>query len=345
LTRDGFRLGRAPVAALSIDGAIPDGTRRANPYFDMDFYSDSRRSVYRPKYTIESLNANSRFTYLSGALVERFSEDEDGVVVFFRTERGTASVRGRKLLLAANAINSARIALRSFGMIGVRIPILSNPYHYIPCVNLAMLGRKAQERRHSLAQLFGIYAAPHRAGERVTAAIYSYRSLLIYKLVKEMPLPAFLGTLAARALLTSFTIAGVHHPDRPSARKSLWLDRDGERYVMRAEYSLGDEEQRLVAADLQGVKRFLRALRCVPLMTISPGYGSSIHYAGTLPANEEAPLRTEPSGRIRGTKHVYAADSSGWTYLPAKGLTFTIMANARRVASHACEQLRAASIA
>ena len=43
------------------------------------------------------------------------------------------------------------------------------------------------------------------------------------------------------------------------------------------------------------------------------------------------PLRTAPSGKLNQTRHVFLADSAPWTFLPAKGPTLTLMANARRV--------------
>jgi len=57
-----------------------------------------------------------------------------------------------------------------------------------------------------------------------------------------------------------------------------------------------------------------------------------VHYAGTLPFSAiDKPLTTEPVGRLRGTGAVYVADGAAFAYLPAKGLTGTLMANADRV--------------
>jgi choline dehydrogenase-like flavoprotein len=42
-----------------------------------------------------------------------------------------------------------------------------------------------------------------------------------------------------------------------------------------------------------------------------------------------------PDGKLHGAKRVYVADGSGFNYLPAKGLTFTIMANAHLAAANA----------
>jgi len=50
--------------------------------------------------------------------------------------------------------------------------------------------------------------------------------------------------------------------------------------------------------------------------------------------------QTNGKGQLLEDSRVFVADASTWTFLPAKGLTFTIMANARRVASQAHQQLQ-----
>jgi hypothetical protein len=72
---------------------------------------------------------------------------------------------------------------------------------------------------------------------------------------------------------------------------------------------------------------------------VDPGPAGSIHYAGTIPAdNPINPLvRTLPDGTIEGLPNVFAGDSSSWNSLPAKGLSFTLAANAIRVAELAAK--------
>ena len=249
------------------------------------------------------------------------------------------AIEAHRLVLAANPLNSARIALRSGRALEAKQPLLCNPYHYIPTVNMAMLGRTSAERRHSLAQLVGSYSPPHRNGEHVFAAFFSYRSLMHFRLVREMPLPPALGLLVSRVLMNALTIVGVHHPERATDAKWIRLGRAG---VLEAGYALGDEERAAIAADIRGLKRVLRALGCVPLSTIATPAGSSIHYAGTIPiasGDGDARLTCTPDGRLRGSGCVYVADSSSWCYLPAKGPTLTMMANARRVARAAARSL------
>ena len=340
LRAHGFRLGRLPMAVLT----APLGDRLPNPYHDMDFWSDHRASVYRPVYTIRRLQLELRFTYVNQQLAERFVEDDGAVTLWTRdlsTDTGR-SFRCRRLVLAAGAINSARVALRSLGAYDTRVPMLCNPYTYMPLMNLPMLGRPASDRRHSLAQLTAIYTPPGAPDEHLVASLYSYRSLLLFKLVAEMPLPPRLGLLAARLMITSLTIAGIHHPDAPSPLRYLELKRraaGGEEIVAECEWS-ADEERTRRRREWRLARHFM-ALRCLPLSVVRPAHGASLHYAGTLPyADEDRPLTCTPEGRLRGTRSVYLADASPWRYLPAKGLTLTLMANARRVGEFVAESVR-----
>ena len=85
--------------------------------------------------------------------------------------------------------------------------------------------------------------------------------------------------------------------------------------------------------DEQLLLRFFRQLGCVPLKTIRPGHGSSLHYGGTfpiVPAGSDS-LTCDRTSRLRATRAVYLADGSIFPWLPPKGLTFNIMANADRV--------------
>lgn len=342
LRAGGFVLGRAPLALLT--RPLGEGTphaRGANPYYDMDFYTDAARSVYRPKYTVEALTDEPNFRYVDRALVERFEVDGEEVRVLFRDLRngGTGRISTRRLVLAANPLNTARIALRSRGS-RERQPLLCNPYHYIPTVNLAMLGRAVEERRHSLAQLVGSFTPAHRDGEHVFSAFFSYRSLMHFRLVREMPLPPAVGLLVSRVLMNALAIVGVHHPERATERKWVRLNAED---VLEAEYALDDRERAAIAEDLRGFGRVLRQLGCVPLSTIATPPGSSIHYAGTIPFARGAgdpTLTCAPDGRLEGMGSVYVADSSSWRYLPAKGPTLSMMANARRVAREVARSLR-----
>ena len=64
-----------------------------------------------------------------------------------------------------------------------------------------------------------------------------------------------------------------------------------------------------------------------------PKPGASAHYGGPLPMRERPERRyeTNRNGLLTGTKAVYVGDAAAFPRLPAKNLTFTIMANALRI--------------
>jgi hypothetical protein len=335
LGRRGMTLGRIPMAILSED---LNESRKANPYFDTDFYGSVRRSIYRPAYLIETLPAD-RFTLLAGRLAVRFEEKDGEVQVFSSNidDGGFETHRARRLVLCAGALNSARLALHSLGLAGVKTPILCNPYTYMPTVNLAMLGRQARDERYSMAQLGGVLRHDDRDGVSGCYQMYSYRSLLLFKLVKEMPLPPALGLLVARTLQTALAIFGIFFEDRQTETKYLRVlpgAADGRMPVAEFDYRQTPEE---IARQRRHESRFaagLRSLRCIPIGKVDPGKAGSIHYAGTIPFDNPFDRRfhANPDFTLAGTRHVYLGDGAPWNFLPAKGLSFTLMANALRVA-------------
>jgi choline dehydrogenase-like flavoprotein len=63
--------------------------------------------------------------------------------------------------------------------------------------------------------------------------------------------------------------------------------------------------------------------------------GASVHYSGTLPmSTSDLPLTTTPDCRSRDFDNLFLVDGSSFPFLPAKNLTFSLMANAARVADN-----------
>jgi len=193
-----------------------------------------------------------------------------------------------------------------------------------------------------MVQLSSIYLPGPEPEERMVAQFYSYRSLLLFKLAQSMPLPPSLAMLLSRSIVNSLLIIGINHADEASSRRWLALiqKRDESDYIKIHSERTVAERLKLMRREM-GLTRRLLSLRLVPLMMMHLPEGASIHYAGTLPFNEEShPLTCDPDGRLHETRCVFTVDGSGWKYLPAKGLTFTLMANARRIAERVAVELK-----
>ena len=332
--RRGVYLGHPSMALLS----EPFNDREGAKYHDLDFYSDRDQSAYRPWITLNKLRIRQNFTYLNNLLVLEFSEGESEISIVVKNVMTLEHrvIKCRKLLLAAGALGSARIVLRSYKGELDKLPVLCNPYIYMPCVHIRMLGGVLSGAKTSMAQAFMIYDEAGGGDDLVSMAIYTYRSLMLYNLVKETPLNFADGLRIIKYLQSSFMIVGIHHPDSFSENKYVKLLPKEDSFTgdaLFAHYELNDLELGVIARREKKIRGFFRELGCYPIKRLQPTFGASIHYAGTLPFNSDDRFgTTHPDGRLNKTKNVFIADGSGYNYLPAKGITLTLMANAYLVA-------------
>ncbi len=327
----GYVLGRPALALLT----QPKDDRAATSLRDMEFYSDDG-AAWRPATTIARLMVHPNFAYHGGALVARFDETADGITIDALDLRDGTPRRYscRRLVLAAGVLGSARIVLRSNGA-DARLPLLCNDYTYVPSLVPGRLGRSMPEHAQSLTQLALFHQ--RASADIAVGTIFSYRSLLLFRLLREMPLGVRDARTLMQYLLSGFIIAGFDHPQDRTEGKHVWREPDsssptGDRLAIA--YELTEAERRDHRARERGFASVLRTLGAWPLRRVHPPLGSSLHYAGTLPfAQDERPFTLAPDGRLHGARNVFVADASGFTFLPAKPVTLSLMANAHRVAA------------
>jgi hypothetical protein len=334
---NGVYVGRTPLALITED--LDD--RKGYKYQDMDYYSNSVNSAWRPPVTIQALRKKANFIYVGSRLVTNFTE-KDGLVKVSGIDTKNSisfSVCCRKLVLASGALGSARLVLRSLGKPGVRLPILSNPHSYIPCVQPVMLGKGTEEKKLGFGQLsYFIDKAGDDAGISV-ASSYSYQSLMLFRLISQLPINFADARNVARYLTPGLVIMIAQHPDVPSPEKYLSLVKASESPTgdkLEANYLLTAKEENTWRNRENQYISLMRRFSTFAMKRVPTEHGSSIHYAGTLPFSKtnRGEFSLSPSGQLHGTKNVYVADSSGFNYLPAKGLTFTLMANAHIIAEN-----------
>lgn len=337
LNAQGFFMGRPALAVLTKDL----NGRKKMAYQDMDFYSDKDQSAYRPWITIEALKKSTNFEYIPNNLVLKFTEEGDFVeVTALNTQtHEQLSYRCKRLVLASGVLGTARIVLRSLPVEDKTLPLLCNPYCYIPCIQPMMFGKEIEQHKMGFAQLALFHDEEGQNFNVAMASIYSYRSLLLFRLIKETPLNFIDGRIIMNYLLSGIVIMGIHHPEASAQGKYLQLVKTPDTVTgdrLKAEYLLSTAETMAVQRREQKYMAAMRRLGCYALKKISPGHGSSIHYAGSLPFNDNNEAYTLSSqGRLNQTKNIFVADSSGFKYLPAKGLTLSLMANAHLVAQAA----------
>jgi hypothetical protein len=313
--------------------------RRPYAYTDMEYFADPGLSVYRPQHTLRELLTYDTFEYHGGIVATRIAESDGGVLAHGHPV-GNPNVElrfaGKRLILAAGAVGSARILLRSLGLYGTPVPFLGKQHLLTACLHPRMLGKAGPDERTSICQV--VIEDEERTADGLAsgvAQLYGYRSLQLLRMLSSAPLPVP-ESLGLLALLTpALMIADIRFPAHRSARNTLRIEKTEDGDVVRVDL---DTDPAALAARKRSERRLHAALRAVglfPLRTVRCGEGSSSHYGGTVPMSAEdmgLPLSVEPSGQLRQMSRVSVADGAVLASLPAGAPTLTIMANARRVA-------------
>ena len=334
LNTKGIFVGKTPMAVLTERGIH---NRKITAYDDMEFWADHNMAVYRSWMTADYLKSFSNYRYKSGFLVLRFKEEKNLVQVIALDIKSGSFVKfyTKTLILSAGVLGTARIVIRSLDE-KKRLPILTNPYALVPTIHLRRLGKKLDRFKTSLGQLELFYDRNGNAEDVSMVSFYTYRSLLLFKLVKEVPINMRDALKLMQILVSSLVIGTINHPDSYSSKKYLYLkpcpdSPTADKLVIH--YELEDGQKKHIARKERKLLKVFLSLGLLPLKKQNLKPGSVIHYAGSLSKfTNDGFFSLTPDGRIRNLKRVYVTDGSGFGYLPANGVSFTLMANAHRIA-------------
>ena len=180
--------------------------------------------------------------------------------------------------------------------------------------------------------------------DQIHGLLTTLKTAPVHPLVNSVPLSARTSVAAVRNVHAALGLLNVNHADRPRAGSFVTLEESsvaGDSVLVVAYEPPADDASR-VASSTRRMRRALGKLGCTAprSMTHVRPMGASVHYAGTLPMSEGgAPFTSTSEGRCRPFQNLYVVDGSGFPSLPAKNLTFTLMANATRIAAEAPRDL------
>ncbi len=331
MNRLGVFVGRMRSAVLTEDRP----GRSAYPYRSTDTVA-ATDAFYSPTYTLDRLTAEQKLRYVPGTLVERFERQGETVRVLGRNVESGHPVefRCRRLLLAAGAINSARIVLRSFADFSTELPLLDNPAVYIPSFLPGRFGKRLDVAGYGFATLAIVYQMPEYS-PFLQGLVFETMTVPRAEFFRHMPFAARMNLRLVKYVLPAMVVVILYFPSSALEPGQLRLRPDGTLVLTGPETHVPEAI----------VHRAIRLNRKLGLYT-SAGfaektiYGGSIHYAGCLPMRREPKNRyhTDVHGQLAGIAGVHVVDGAVLPALSAKNHTLTVMANAMRIATWACRQ-------
>lgn len=346
LHRDlGFWLGRSRVATLSEDYQGRPGCAQLGRCL----WGCPTKSLYAPSVTLDQCRSQDGFRYVGGQLVQHFSYDADGQVTSVTTvpvgEGAGApptSYSADAFVLAAGTLGSSRIVLESLARRTGTAPRLSglmdNRQIHMPFLTPALIGLEPELASYQFHHL-AFALEQSKASEHLHGQITTLKSASLHPILTTIPNGARAALDLFREVRSALGIANinVHDSRRDESYLTLEQDPDGaSRLVVR--YVPDPSEPTRKRRAIQRVRRALLRLGAiaVPGLTRTLPMGASVHYSGTMPmSSRPLGMSVDPSCRSHRFPNLFVVDGSVLPFLPAKNLTFTLMANAVRVAETA----------
>jgi choline dehydrogenase-like flavoprotein len=219
------------------------------------------------------------------------------------------------------------------------IRLLSTPSAAFALWFPASLGKAVPERFFALGQIaFTVTWMPGASGYAF-GSLFSTHGLPVTDFINRLPTSRRTAVGVARIALPTLAVGNCFLPGELSEH---WLRLSSDDYVC---IHGGFKEE--LSFRLQDIRnRLSRALRrygawMLPRSFTIGDAGGDTHYAGTVPMRERpAPHESDVEGEVRGLPGVHVVDGAALTSLPAKPHTFTIMANADRIATNIARYLR-----
>lgn len=236
-----------------------------------------------------------------------------------------------KVFLAAGPLESFRI-LASSSIVSDTSILKDSATFFLPLLALPKLG-KSHQNSFGLSQLF-IRFNKNESSPATQYQLYEYSEDLIVRAKKVLPFGKIIPNSLLRFFLKRMLVAIGYLDGEYSPSIQMCLLEDGS--LLSALDSTGKSFKERNQYVKLAIKRFSNhAWKCgllpIPFLTQIAVPGEGVHFGSWLPMGDKADLL----GRPIGSQNIHVVDSSVLPSIAPGPITFTVMANAMRIAKEA----------
>lgn len=325
-------LGEFGMAAGPARQAVTEGCRQCG----MCLFGCPYDLIFSSRPYINKLIADGRISYRRGE-IRRIEEHANGVVAHFSS--GLDTISGDRLFLATGVLETARITLASEPALADRAVTLSESAHFFtPTLSRWRAPGTGKGPHHTLVQAMLEMKAADVSPHLVHTQLYGWNDFYARELAASYGFgidlfnPIF--DAMARRLIVAQTF--LHSDHCPKISLSLAKsDPEGRLKVQVVEAAGFHRTVRQVRRRLaSGLRK--SGLYAISMAGRTGAPGSSFHLGGSFPMCETPSAgQTDTLGRPAGRKRIHIVDGSVMPDIPASTITFSVMANAHRIATMA----------
>jgi len=332
LNRKGIFVGHPRMAVLTSDL----NKRKQCDYSNFDIWLNNIPWIYNPVQTLDRLIKEKKVIYKPGIHIDSWKRNGEGLIILGKntSDNSPFQEKTNTLVLAAGTINTAKIILKSKQDNKTKLRIIDNNLYQIPLVIPAFFGSVIEKTTLGMTNLNLVYNSPD-GGPTLQGSIIELTSLPRSVFFDRIPVSSVMNLNMIKMTSPSFLAMFLYFP-------SSYRDGGFIRLAGNNNLQIGHKDY---FPEKKQIRNIIRALFSMgawthPLLIQQSKPGYAIHYAGTIPMKEKTTSDYESSmdGRLHREKGVYVADGSPFSEIAAKNLSFTLMANAMRIADRISEK-------
>ena len=213
---------------------------------------------------------------------------------------------------------------------------MDNRQILVPFLNLRMLGKNYDPDTYQY-HLVAVGIENENREDYIHGQITTLKSSLIHPFIQKLPVDLKTASMIFRNMRASLGIVNLNLNDRRQETNYLTLKKDPvtgySKLLIHYQPSPGEGE--IINRAVETIQKSLLRIGCVvlPWMVHVRPKGASVHYSGTIPMSDtKVPYTVSKNCQSHDFDNLYIVDGTTIPFLPAKNITFTLMANAVRVA-------------
>jgi ferredoxin len=238
-----------------------------------------------------------------------------------------------KVFLATGSLESFRILANS-KVVSKEGILKDSATFFLPLIALPKLG-KLRHNSFGLSQVF-IRLNKNDSMIATQFQLYEYSEDLITRAQKALPFGALIPNSILRFFLKRMMVAIGYLDGADSPGIQMCLLEDGSVLNRLAPNGKGFKERnQFIKLSIKRLSKYIRksGLLPIPFLTQIALPGEGVHFGSWLPMGEKSDLL----GRPIGSQNIHVVDSSVLPTIAPGPITFTVMANAMRIAKAAVE--------
>jgi len=297
--------------------------------------------IFNAAYTVDRLSRSEKFRYIPGIYVDAVREVAAGteVAVTNLANSRPEAFQADRAFIAAGVLQTLRIISNSMDLTGAELTLKDSQHFFLPMLHSWSAGEDPErEDKHTLTQVFLELLDEEVSDRTVHFQLYTYNHLyaedMRLRFGRLSPVMEPLIRLASRRLIVA---QGFLHSDLSSEVK-IRVSKAGNASKLSFDVQRNPASSKAIAK----VGRLLSAalprigLWPIRMMGRIEPVGSGFHCGATFPMRRSpGKYETDTLGRIPGLKRIHLVDASVLPTIPATTITYSVMANAHRIATEA----------